>query len=140
MVDLSDYEWQRHLETVVNFLEKLGAESIPRFYVYNKIDRLSALPAPELLRGASGEHPYATLCSRDERAVMGLKETLLRTVRREQETMELFVPYGATRLMSIIYGRCRVLSSEAKSAGMNLSIQGPPQVIAQIEHMKESTR
>lgn len=140
VVDASDYEWKDHLRTTVRMLEKLGAGGIPRHYAFNKLDRLSALPDPDLLEELSEGHPHATLSSRDEESVLRLKETLLRRVREDQEPATLFVPYTASRVLSMVYAKCRVIESACAPEGLNLKIEGATQIVADVKRSLEEMK
>lgn len=132
VVDAADYERDLQLQTTLELVEKIGAKDVPRFYVFNKADRLSSIPDEDDLARWSNGHPWALLSTRDAQAVADLEEALLRSVRREEEELTTFVPYTATELLSLIYGKCRVMSSIATSEGLTLQIQGPFSVISRI--------
>ncbi|HEU4408634.1 MAG TPA: GTPase HflX [Polyangiaceae bacterium] len=132
VVDASDEEWKLHLETTLGVLDRLGARDIARFYVFNKIDRLADVDA-ELLAQHSEGHPWAALSSRDGPAVEALKGRLLEAVNHRDATASIFVPYEAMRAASAVYARGRVVTSEAGPGGLHLEVQGPPELIAQIQ-------
>lgn len=134
VVDASDYERELHLETTLKILEKIGAREIPRFYVFNKLDRLADKPDTMQLDAWSGGHPWAVLSTHDAIAVASLEERLLRAVRSEEEEMSTFVPYAAGNVLSLVYGKCRVVSSTAAENGLEVRIQGPAQVLSQIRN------
>lgn len=133
VVDAADHEREQHLKTTLQMLDRIGAKDAPRFYVFNKIDRLASPSDHEALAFWSEGHPWVALSSHDARAVAELKEALLRAVCREEKTVTAFVPYSAADVLSLIYGRCRVIDSHATDAGLKLRIQGPPPVMAQIK-------
>ena len=133
VVDASDYERELQLQTTVEILHRMGAGDVPRFYVFNKLDRLSSFPdSDELGRWSEGK-PWAVLSTRDPEAVAKLEAALIGAVRREEEQLTVVVPYGATRLLQLIYGKCRVTSSEATEEGLTLCIEGPAQVLSRIK-------
>ncbi len=133
VVDAADYERDLQLETTLELVEKVGAKDVPRFYVFNKADRLSSIPdAAELARWSDG-HPAVLLSTRDEQAVAALEHALLRAVRRDEEELTTFVPYAATELLALIYGKCRVISSIAASEGLTFRVQGPLSVISRLK-------
>lgn len=132
VVDASDHERELHLRTTREMVEKIGAGGVPRFYVFNKLDRLPSAPdRAELARWSEG-HPWAVLSSHDAVAVAALTEALLRAARREETELSTFVPYAASEVLSAVYGKCRVLVSEAVDDGLRLRLQGPAPVIARI--------
>ena len=139
VVDASDHERELHLQTTLQLVDKIGAKQVPRFYVFNKLDRLSSVPDDgELARWSDG-HPWAVLSTRDARAVADLELALLRIVRGEDEEITAFVPYTASEVLALVYGKCRVLDSVAASEGLTLRIQGPVAVISSIRSHPEVT-
>jgi GTPase len=134
VVDTSDYERELHLQTTLHILEKIGAGEIPRFYVFNKLDRLADKPDAKQLDQWSGGYPWAVLSTHDAIAVASLEERLLRAVRSEEEELSTFVPYAAGNVLSLVYGKCRVVSSTAAENGLEVRIQGPAQVLLQIRN------
>ena len=133
VTDLSDYEWREHIQTTTTMLEKLAADGIPRFYIFNKCDLVRGYINKEELAEMSGGSPFMVLSSLNPEHVSQLKSRLLSTVREDQRTIELFVPYAAEGLMKMIYGGCRILHTRSGENGLRLRIQGPTHVIAKIE-------
>jgi hypothetical protein len=74
------------------------------------------------------------LSTRDRDAVAELEAALIQAVRREEEELTAFVPYAATHLLGIIYGKCRVLASDATEAGLTLRFRGPFSVMSRVKH------
>ena len=140
VVDTTDYEREQHLRTTLELLARVGADAVPRFYVFNKVDRLPAVPDREELAHWSEGHPWVALSSRDSGAVADLKVALLEAVRDEDGELSLFVPYGASEVLSHVYGKCRVLESDAGTLGLNLRVQGPRLVIANLHSLLREVR
>jgi GTPase len=139
VVDAADYERDLQLQTTLQLVEKMDAKDVPRFYVFNKLDRLACIPDVDELARWSDGHPWALLSTRDMRAVADLEEALLRTVRHEEEELTMFVRYTATDILSLVYGRCRVMDSVATEEGLTLRIQGPLSVMSRIRSYREVT-
>lgn len=137
VVDSSDYEWQQHLKTTTIVLKKLQAMEIPRFYVFNKIDCLDVVPNGALLERLSEGYPYVAISSQNEKAVLELKESLLEIVRKDQEILDLVVPYTASEIISLIFAKCRIIKNDAMANAMNLTIEAPSVIIAQVKHKLE---
>ena len=136
VVDLSDPERRRHLETTNRVLQQLGAAGVPRFVVFSKLDQ--AVPPPEVeLFELSGGHPCMALCTRDAVAVARLRTELLAAVRSGHERREVFVRYEQADVVRAIYAQCRVLRSRATAAGTQFLIEGPDYAVAAIA---ETTR
>jgi GTPase len=134
VVDASDYERELQLATTLQLLESMGAHELPRFYVFNKLDRLDSFPNSDELARWSGGHPWAVLSTRDTDAVAKLETALIQAARREEQELTAFVPYTATPVLGLIYGKCRVMASEATDQGLTLRIRGPLAVLSRIEH------
>ena len=132
VVDSSDHERELQLATTLQILENLGAHEIPRFYVFNKLDRLDSFPNSDELARWSGGQPWAVLSSHDSDAVAKLEAALLQAVRREEAELTAFVPYAEAPLLKLIYGKCRIMATEATDHGLTLRIRGPQTVMARI--------
>ena len=137
VVDASDYERELHLQTTREILDKIGARDIPRFYVFNKLDRLTDKPKPTQLDLWSDGFPWVALSTHDAIAVASLEERLLHAVRSEEEELSTFVPYAAGNVLSLVYGKCRVIDSIATDDGLEVRIQGPAQVLSEIRKTVE---
>jgi len=133
VVDVSDYEWQDHLAITTGILEKLKCHEIPRFYVFNKVDRLDQEMNATFLTEICGGCAHAVLSSKDKDAVNKLKSNLLKEVRDEQ-IVEFFVPYTASSTLKKIYSGCRIIQCETMDNGMCFRVQSARHVIAKIAH------
>jgi GTP-binding protein HflX len=140
VVDVADFEWQLHLETTEHLLAKLDADTIPRFYIFNKVDRATSKPTAEILSRVARGHEYRCLCAHDVKAVTRLKEDLIRSVRTTQRRATVFVPYEASALMSLVYGKCRVLETEPGERGLRFTIEGNPDVVEKLERDTEDVQ
>jgi GTP-binding protein HflX len=137
VIDVSDPEHQLQLRTTLELIEKMGAHELPRFYVWNKVDRLEQAPDLEELARSSDGHPWVALSTRDARAVAELEAKLIATVRRQEEELSAFVPYTAAATLSLIFASCRVLRSHANDGGLKLRIRAAPAVISRVRHALE---
>ncbi len=135
VVDLSDLEWRRHLEITIDVLKRLGADALPRFYVFNKLDRVASPPAEDELRSVAQEHPYRCVSGRDPASMAALRDSLVATVRQDEARLEVFVPYQAARALALIYGRCRVDRAESSERGVAFSVAGDPRILARLEDL-----
>jgi GTP-binding protein HflX len=133
VVDASDPERELHLRTTRELIEKMGAGDVPRFHVFNKLDRLPEAPGVGTLRRWSEGHPFALLSSHDAPAIAALEAALLGAVRREEAELSALVPYAASEALALVYGKCRVLDSVAVDEGLRLRVQGPGPVLARLQ-------
>jgi GTP-binding protein HflX len=132
VVDASDPERELHLRTTRGLLDRIGAAEIPRFYVFNKVDRLPGEPsAGELARWSDGA-PFALVSAHDPEAVARLATSLLAAVRCDEDEVTTRVPYGASDVLALVYGQCRVVESEATDDGLRLRVRGPRAVLSRL--------
>jgi GTP-binding protein HflX len=134
VIDASDPEHQLQLRTTLELLEKMGAHELPRFYVWNKLDRLAEAPDPRELARLCDGHPCVALSTRDTAAVAALEAQLIAAARSREQELEAFVPYTAASTLNLIFANCRVVANDATEAGLNLRLQGPPAVMSRIKH------
>ncbi len=130
VIDASDHERALHLETTRTVLARLGAEHFPRFYVWNKVDRVEI--AEREIEAQCDGRPWRALSSRDGRAIFELGEALIAAARADEEPVTLFVPYEASEVLAMIYALCRVMESNAAPLGLRFTFQGPAQATARI--------
>lgn len=140
VVDLSDPEWTMHLDTTVGMLEKLEATDIPRYYIFNKVDRVEQVPPEEALRELSKGHEFAVLSAHDEAAVARLKSDLITAARRGNRRAQVFVPYSAGDVIASVYATCQVLAAEAVENGMQFMLEAADDVLAKIERAIKQAR
>jgi len=131
VVDLSDPEWEMHVETTNAQIARLGASAVPRLHVFNKVDRVAFIPETRLQAVSNG--PWLTASTHDPAAIDRLRAELLRVSRQEHRQAKLFVPYAATQVLGRVYAECRVLSAEAAPRGMVLTLEGAPHVVARLQ-------
>lgn len=132
VVDASDHERDLALRTTHQVIASLGAKDVPRFYVFNKADRLTDAPTGDVLRRLAEGHPHALLSTRDPEAIRELRTELLSAARHDEVELDAFVPYEATALTARIYATCRVLDSVASNGGLRLTVTGPRAAIARV--------
>lgn len=133
VVDASDPEWEMHLETTHEMLVTLGADEIPRCYVFSKADRLESLPSNEVMDKISSGYDYRFISKQDKGAVSELKEMLISCVRADLRRTKVYVPYRASKAMEIVYRSCRVIETQTKANGLLFKLEAEQYVIDQIE-------
>jgi GTP-binding protein HflX len=140
VVDASDPERELHVRTTLEVVEKMRAGSVPRFFIWNKIDRLEASLDPEELARVAEGAPHAMLSALDRSAVAELERVLLDVVRCDAEEMVTVVPYERSEVLDLVWGKCRVLESDATNDGLRIRVKGPRAVLARIRGGMERTR
>jgi len=133
VLDVSDPEKELHLKTTEQLLVKFKADDLPRFYVFNKLDKLSKLPPPEYFNNLSRNYPFMSLSCIDKKAVSELKNKLLNQLKKEQQIVKVFVPYSANQLIQKIYAKCHVIDTRSNHTGLNFILEGQPKILSQIK-------
>ena len=140
VLDASDYERELQLKTTIELLERIGARDIPRFYVFNKVDRLSSpFRLDDLARVTEGQ-PWTAVTARDPREMAELEVALLRAVHSAEDELTAFVPYTAVDSLALVYAKCRVVESVAASEGLTLRTRGPHAVLSRLRRQIEVSR
>jgi GTP-binding protein HflX len=135
VVDASDPERALHLSTTRTLLARARAAAVPRFYVFNKMDRPGAAADPREFARWSDGHPWTALSTADAGAVADLEAALLHAVRADEDELTALVPYAAAEPLALVYGKCRVLESVASNEGLTMRVRGPRSVIAHIRDL-----
>ncbi|MGH1341080.1 MAG: GTPase HflX [Nannocystales bacterium] len=131
VLDASDPEVARHLESTREVLGRLGAANTPRFIVFNKVEMCDGLQI-EHLRQLAEDAPFEAISTHNPTDIERLRARLLEASRANHATREVFVPYTRSEVTEAIYARCRVLKSAAAPTGTQFLIQGPAHVVEKI--------
>ncbi|HEY8945190.1 MAG TPA: GTPase HflX [Polyangiaceae bacterium] len=132
VLDVSDPERELQLRTTLELIGRMGAGEVPRFYVFNKLDRLAQPVDTQELDHLADGHPWAALSTRDAQAVAALEARVIEVVRTRERELTAFVPYNEGQLLSRIYAHCRVTHSTAGELGLTLRFQGPQPILSRI--------
>ncbi|MEM9693466.1 MAG: GTPase HflX [Myxococcota bacterium] len=73
VVDIADPDFERHLSTTQELLEKLGLDDIPRLLVFNKIDQLTEVEVEAFL---AGRRDAVAVSALDRRSVQRLLDEI----------------------------------------------------------------
>ena len=132
VVDAADPEWRVQLGVTRSVLSEIGADESPSLLVLNKIDRLDDATVAALAE----EQPDALLMSamRPE-DIARLHARLVAFFEREMVEAELFVSYGAQRLVHRIHESTRVLREVYEDDGTRLVVRASPERVAELERM-----
>lgn len=139
VVDISDEEHCMHFAQTHEVLARLGAEHIPRFYIFTKTDLCTKVPDKAYLAGLCHGHPSLCYSTANPHAATPLlREKLLRAARTTHTRRILYIPYSHTRATQLVYAHCRVLAAKPESAGMLFTIEAANRWIEAIESDVES--
>ncbi len=133
VIDASDPEWYMHLQTSLGILEQIGAGTLPRYYILNKLDLLDTDERLGDMLALTGDHPSMFVSSQSSRDMVRLREALIGAARRRHRRVVLQLPYERGDLISSVYARCQVEDTRATETGLELTFTGPDVLVADIE-------
>ena len=130
VVDASDDQHAKQIDTVNMVLEQIGAQEIGRVEVLNKKDLL-------------GEAQYEALAMRFPHAIFtstktgeGLDELIHRisvVAAAQDELLEVLIPFNRGDLVSLAHQRCAILSETYKENGTRLVLRANKEAAARLK-------
>ena len=130
VVDASDPNAERQIDTVNMVLEQIGAEEIGRVEVFNKKDLLTV----EQLEAFTVRYPDAVFTSTVTRE--GIDELISRIsliASSQEEVIEALIPYNRGDLVSYAHQRCSILNEEYLDTGTRLMVRAGHQAAAKLK-------
>ncbi|SDZ05800.1 GTPase HflX [Nitrosomonas sp. Nm58] len=136
VIDASDPGFERQLEVTDKVLEEIGANTVPRIRVFNKIDHVGdATAQAEREAALQTQYPDCVVMSaRRPDEVAKLREKIVAFFQQDLVEAELFLPWSAQQLRGEIYASCQVLEERADSEGAFFRVRGEPDAI---ENLRE---
>lgn len=119
VVDATNSARDEHMRVVYKTLKDLDCIDKPIITVYNKIDK------EDILRPLSKDNfaNYTLEISAKRRiGVNQLLKTIEDVIRSFKKPIKLFIPYEKYNIISIIHGRCEIISNEDRNDGIFFEI------------------
>ncbi|HNL20889.1 MAG TPA: GTPase HflX [Rhodocyclaceae bacterium] len=131
VIDASDPGFERQLEVTDRVLEEIGADTVARLRIFNKIDHVGDADAQAGQETAlQVRYPGCIVMSaRRSRDVAQLHQTIVAFFRQDLVEAELFLPWSAQQLRGEIYGGCEVLEERADHEGAFFRVRGALDVV-----------
>ena len=126
VIDASDPGFERQLEVTDQVLEEIGAQTVPRLRVFNKIDPVGDAEAQDECAAAlRAKYPDCLVMSARRPAdVAKLRAAIIAFFQQDLVEDELFLPWSAQQLRGEIYAKCEVLAERADGEGAFFSVRG----------------
>jgi len=137
VIDAGDPGFEAQLEVTDKVLAEIGADSVPRIRVFNKIDYLDDAVA-EQERTAELEIKYPgclVLSARRKEDITRLHQAIVTVFQKELVESEIFLPWSAQGLRGDIFASCEVLEERADADGAFFSLRATPDVIARLNDL-----
>lgn len=131
VIDASDPGFERQLEVTNEVLEEIGADSVPRMRIFNKIDFVGdAAAQAECEAALRVKYPDCVVMSA-KRAddVTKLHQTIVAFFQKDLVETEIFLAWTAQQQRGEIYANCQVLEERSEDEGAFFKIRGEPHVI-----------
>jgi GTP-binding protein HflX len=134
LVDASDPAFERQLEVTSEVLEEIGAGSVPRVIVFNKIDRVGDAAAQvAAVASLSARWPDAVVMSaRDPADITHFRAYILAFFARNLVEAELRVPYDRQKLRGEIFEGCEVLGERYEDDAVVFRVRADPALLARL--------
>lgn len=131
VIDASDPGFQRQLAVTDTVLAEIGADTVPRLRVFNKIDHVGDAEAQAECAAALREKfPDCVIMSAirpDD--VARLHQQLVAYFQQGQAEAEIFLPWAAQHMRGKIYAECTVLEERSTDEGSVFCIRGETAVV-----------
>ena len=134
VIDAGDPGFEMQIEVTDKVLAEIGADSVPRIRVFNKIDYLEGAEA-QAERTAELQEKYPgcmVLSARCKADISSLHQTIVENFQKELVEAEIFLPWSAQGLRGDIFASCEVLEERADAAGAFFRFRGAVDVVARL--------
>jgi GTP-binding protein HflX len=131
VIDASDPGFERQLEVTNEVLEEIGADSVPRMRIFNKIDFVGdAAAQAECEAALRVKYPDCVVMSaKRPDDVTKLHQTIVAFFQKDLVETEIFLAWTAQQQRGEIYANCQVLEERSEDEGAFFKIRGEPHVI-----------
>jgi GTP-binding protein HflX len=128
VIDASDPGFQRQIEVTDEVLEEIGASTLPRIRIFNKIDHVGDTAAQsELEASLRINYPSCIVMSaRRSEDITNLRHMIITFLQQDMIEAELFLPWSSQQLRAEIYSNCQVLVERSDNDGATIRVRGQP--------------
>jgi GTP-binding protein HflX len=140
VIDASDPGFEAQLAVTDKVLAEIGADTVPRIRVFNKIDYLPDAAAQEartaeLLANYPG---CIVLSAQRSEDVKNLHQTIVQFFQKDLIEAEIFLPWSAQELRGEIFASCDVLEERSDETGAFFRLRAGLDMIAKLSKLAES--
>lgn len=140
VVDASDPGFERQLAVTDKVLDEIGAATVPKIRVFNKIDMVGDVRAQAEREAAlRAQYPGCIVMSaRRESDVATLHAAIRAFFQKDLAEEELFLPWSAQQLRGKIFASCEVLDERADDDGAYLRVRGASDTVKGLREQLEA--
>jgi GTP-binding protein HflX len=131
VIDASDPGFERQIEVTDEVLEEIGASTLPRIRIFNKIDHVGDPTSQSELEAALRiKYPSCIVMSaRRPEDIANLRHVIITFFQQDMIEAELFLPWSSQQLRGEIYSNCQVLEERSDNDGATFRVRGQPNAV-----------
>ena len=135
VIDASDPGFERQIEVTDEVLEEIGASTLPRIRIFNKIDHVGDATAQSELEVALRiKYPSCIVMSaRRPEDIANLRHVIITFFQQDMIEAELFLPWSSQQLRGEIYSNCQVLEERSDNDGATFLVRGQPNAVKSLQ-------
>ena len=139
VIDAGDPGFEAQLEVTDKVLAEIGADSVPRIRVFNKIDYLlDAASQEERSAELQAKYPGCiVLSARRKDDITQLHQSIVQAFQKDLIESEIFLPWSAQALRSEIFTSCEVLEERADAEGAFFRFRASADMVARLSKLAD---
>ncbi|MDZ7924486.1 MAG: GTPase HflX [Marinagarivorans sp.] len=142
VIDAGDAGYEAQIDVTDKVLAEIGADTVPRIRVFNKIDYLEDANAQaERIAELQAKYPGCIVLSaqRDD-DIKNLHQTVVQFFQKKLVESEIFLPWSAQELRGEIFASCDVLEERADATGAFFRFRAAPDVVDRLTKLAGDAR
>jgi GTP-binding protein HflX len=137
MVDISDSNAKRQIETTNNVINELGVEDTDSLLVFNKVDNVND---PEIIESELQRHPKAIIISsKNGTGLDVLRNSIISSYEKKLVSHQITIKYNQANLISQIRKYAVIVKSDYEDTFISLDLRLPPGGKEQVEKLLKDT-
>ncbi len=139
VIDAGDPGYEAQLEVTDKVLAEIGADSVPRIRVFNKIDYLpDAAAQAERTTELQAKYPGCiVLSARRPDDIKQLHRSVVQAFQKDLIESEIFLPWSAQALRGEIFTSCEVIEERAEAEGAFFRFRAPADMVARLSKLAD---
>jgi len=137
MVDMSDPNAKRQIQTTNNVINELGVDDTDSLLVFNKIDKVND---PEILESELQRHPKAIIISsKNGTGLDVLRNAIISNYESKLSSHQITIKYEQAKLIPQIRKYAVIVKSDYEETFISLDLRLPPGGKEQVEKLLKNT-
>jgi GTP-binding protein HflX len=137
MVDISDSNTKRQIETTNNVINELGVEDTDSLLVFNKVDKVND---PEIIESELQRHPKAIIVSsKNGTGLDVLRNAIISSYENKLISHQITINYNQADLITQMRKHAVIVKSDYEATSISLDLRLPPGGKEQIEKLLKDT-